>query len=121
MTIRGNSYGYAVVRSFAADGSVSAGDREIKTDEAEIVRRIFQEFATGKSPRAIAHTLNKEQISGPRGEGWGPSTTNGNPERGTGILNNELYIGRLVWNRLRYVKTRAAVNACPAPIRPRAG
>jgi site-specific DNA recombinase len=25
-------------------------------------------------------------------------------ERGTGILNNELYIGRLVWNRLRYLK-----------------
>lgn len=24
--------------------------------------------------------------------------------RGTGILNNELYIGRLVWNRLRYLK-----------------
>lgn len=23
--------------------------------------------------------------------------------RGSGILNNELYIGRLVWNRLRYV------------------
>jgi site-specific DNA recombinase len=23
---------------------------------------------------------------------------------GTGILNNELYVGRLVWNRLRYVK-----------------
>jgi hypothetical protein len=28
----------------------------------------------------------------------------GNAKRGTGILNNELYIGRLVWNRLRYVK-----------------
>jgi site-specific DNA recombinase len=28
----------------------------------------------------------------------------GNRQRGTGILNNELYIGRLVWNRLRYVK-----------------
>src|SRR4029453_8069213 len=26
------------------------------------------------------------------------------PARGTGVLNNELYIGRLVWNRLRYVK-----------------
>ena len=25
-------------------------------------------------------------------------------DRGTGILNNELYIGRLVWNRLRYIK-----------------
>ncbi|WP_435311751.1 recombinase zinc beta ribbon domain-containing protein, partial [Primorskyibacter sedentarius] len=29
---------------------------------------------------------------------------NGNPARGTGILNNELYIGRRVWNRLRYSK-----------------
>jgi site-specific DNA recombinase len=34
----------------------------------------------------------------------GPSTIHGNRQRGTGILNNELYIGRLVWNRLRYVK-----------------
>ena len=100
----GNSYGYAVIRSFAADGGVSAGDREIKADEAEIVHRVFQEFATGKSPRVIAHALNKEQVPGPRGEGWGQSTINGNPERGTGILNNELYIGRLIWNRLRYVK-----------------
>jgi hypothetical protein len=33
-----------------------------------------------------------------------PSTIYGNGKRGTGILNNELYIGRLVWNRLRYVK-----------------
>jgi site-specific DNA recombinase len=32
------------------------------------------------------------------------STIHGNPTRGTGILNNELYIGRLVWNRLRYIK-----------------
>ena len=35
---------------------------------------------------------------------WGPSTINGNAARGTGILNNELYIGRLVWNRLCYRK-----------------
>jgi site-specific DNA recombinase len=35
---------------------------------------------------------------------WNPSTIHGNPARGTGILNNELYVGRVVWNRLRYVK-----------------
>jgi site-specific DNA recombinase len=35
---------------------------------------------------------------------WGPSTINGNAARGTGVLNNELYIGRLVWNRLCYRK-----------------
>ena len=42
--------------------------------------------------------------SGPSGKGWGPSTIHGNRQRGTGILNNELYVGRLVWNRLRYMK-----------------
>ena len=31
----------------------------------------------------------------------------GNRRRGTVILNNELYVGRLVWNRLRYVKDPA--------------
>jgi len=41
---------------------------------------------------------------GPLGNEWGPTTIHGNPKRGVGILNNELYIGRLVWNRLRYIK-----------------
>lgn len=40
----------------------------------------------------------------PQGRAWGPSTIAGNAARGSGILNNELYLGRLVWNRLRYVK-----------------
>ena len=44
----GNAYGYQVVRGFGADGAVIAGDREIHPDEAALVRRIFQEFATGK-------------------------------------------------------------------------
>ena len=43
-------------------------------------------------------------MAGPSGRTWGPSTIHGNRHRGTGILNNELYIGRLVWNRLSYVK-----------------
>ena len=38
------------------------------------------------------------------GKTWGPSTIHGNWRRGTGILNNELYIGRLVWNRQQFVK-----------------
>ena len=29
---------------------------------------------------------------------------NGNRSRGTGILNNEMYVGRLVWNQLNYAK-----------------
>ena len=49
-------------------------------------------------------TLNREGVAGPFGGAWSPSTIYGNAKRGTGILNNELYVGRLVWNRLRYVK-----------------
>jgi site-specific DNA recombinase len=40
----------------------------------------------------------------PRDAAWGSSTINDNRARGTDILNNELYLGRLVWNRLRYMK-----------------
>ena len=100
----GLCYGYAVRRSVSADGTLSTGDREIVPAEVETIRRVFREFATGKSPRQIAHELNHAGIPAPGGKGWGQSTINGNPERGTGILNNELYIGRLVWNRLHYVK-----------------
>ena len=69
-----------------------------------MVRRIFRDYAHGLSPKRIAYALNAEGVASPSGTAWGSSTLNGNAERGTGILNNELYIGRLVWNRLRYVK-----------------
>ena len=100
----GNSYGYDVVRGAGPDGQPLTGERRINAQQAAIVRRIFEEYAAGVSPRAIAKELNAEGVSGPLGGTWGPSTIHGNRQRGTGILNNELYIGRLVWNRLRYVK-----------------
>lgn len=105
----GNSYGYDVVKAFAASGEPERGERRINETQAAIVRHIFNEYASGKSPLAIAHALNARHIPGPSGSrkglgGWGPSTINGNWRRGTGILNNELYIGKLVWNRLAYIK-----------------
>ncbi len=75
--------------------------------EAAIVRRIFAEFSAGKSPRAIAVALNAERVPGPQRKNWGPSTIYGNWRRGTGVVNNELYIGKLVWNRQRFVKDPA--------------
>jgi DNA invertase Pin-like site-specific DNA recombinase len=99
----GLCYGYRVLRTLNG-ATVTTGEREIEPTEAAIVQRIFREFITGHSPKQIAKTLNREGISGPFGGKWSPSTIHGNPKRGTGILNNELYIGRMVWNRLRYVK-----------------
>ena len=100
----GNSFGYDVVLGRKADGSADAGARRINVAEAKVVRRIHKLYADGVSPRMIAKKLNEEGVPGAGGAAWGPSTINGNPSRGSGILNNELYIGRLVWNRLRYLK-----------------
>lgn len=97
----GISYGYRVVRVLEGQ---PRGDREINELEAEVVRRIFREFVNGDSPKAIARKLNHEGVPGPAGVSWSPSTIHGHVARGTGILNNELYVGRLVWNRQKFVK-----------------
>ena len=86
-------------------GEAVRGDREIVPEEAEIVRRIFREFAAGKSPKAIAVDLNRDGSSRPARTCLGRHQHSGPPvSRGTGIINNELYAGVLVWNRLRFVK-----------------
>jgi site-specific DNA recombinase len=103
----GNAYGYDVIREFSADGTPVRGKRKVNPQEAAIVRRIFAAFADGSSPRMIAHALNREGVAGPQDKAWGPSTIYGNWRRGTGILNNDLYVGRLVWNRQRFVKDPA--------------
>ena len=99
----GLCYGYRVVKALNA-GTVTTGEREIEPEQAAVVERIFWDFVAGVSPKQVAKNLNREGIAGPFGGAWSPSTIYGNGKRGTGILNNELYIGRMVWNRLRYVK-----------------
>ncbi len=100
----GKSYGYDVVKKFDTDGEPIRGDRVINKAEAKIVNRIFKEYLKGTSPQSIARQLNKEGIAAPAAKGWGPSTIYGNRARGTGIINNELYIGRLIWDRMTFVK-----------------
>jgi site-specific DNA recombinase len=100
----GLCYGYTVVRETDMRGEPVRGGRRIDEAEAAVVRRIFEQFAAGMSANAIAKQLNAEGVPGPRGLLWRDTAIRGHRQRGTGILNNELYIGRLVWNRLRYVK-----------------
>lgn len=105
----GISYGYRLDRQPLPDGSYTTGDRVIDPAEAAIVLRIFTEYDRGRSARAIAIGLNRDCIPAPRAGGkgkgtWSFSTISGNWKRGTGILNNELYVGKLVWNRQRFIK-----------------
>lgn len=100
----GLSYGFSVVHALNERGERICGDRLIHPDESRVVQRIFAMFAVGNSPIAIAKTLNAEKVPGPGGRAWRDTTIRGHAKRGTGILRNELYIGELVWNRMRYLK-----------------
>ena len=100
----GNAYGYDVVKKFSSEGGPIRGDRTINEFEAHVIRQILTDYVSGKSPKRIATEMNKEGIRAPSGGDWGFSTINGNAKRGTGILNNEIYIGRLIWNRQRFLK-----------------
>jgi len=97
-------YGYRVVRQLRPDGEPERGLREPDAAEAVVVRRIFSEYAGGRSPRAIARALNDEGVPGPGGGPWFDSTIRGRPRRGDGLLRNAVYVGRLVWNRQRTLK-----------------
>lgn len=104
------------LRGVVADGRVPAGRAygyrptevrgqfEIVDVEATTVRRIMAEYAAGISPRAIAKTLNAEAIPGPRGATWKAATIIGDRAAGTGIVNNRIYIGEIVWNRTTWRK-----------------
>ncbi len=100
----GLSYGYEVVRELDAEGNLVRGKRRVSPDQAAIVRRIFTEYVGGKSPRAIAADLNREGVPSPRGGQWNASTINGHRGRRNGILQNELYVGFLIYNRIRMLK-----------------
>lgn len=94
----GKAYGYRPVPG-------RPGEPEIDEAEAAVVRRIFTEYAAGVSPREIAAGLNADCVPPPRKGGtWNASTINGNAARGSGILHNRLYVGEIVWNRLRMVR-----------------
>jgi DNA invertase Pin-like site-specific DNA recombinase len=114
-------YGYQVRRVTSTGESTETGKREIVPVQAEVIRRIFRDYAAGVSWMALAKRLNADHVLGPGGASWIPSTIHGNPARGTGVLNNELYVGRLVWNRLRYVKDPILASAFHVRIHRRSG
>jgi hypothetical protein len=89
------------------------GEHEIYEPEAEIVRRIFQEYAAGFTPRRIAYSLNQDSVAPVRGGAWNASTINGSVKRGTGILANEIYNGEIVWNKVGKIKNPATGKRVP--------
>lgn len=104
----GMAYGYRKANRIDEDGNLVRGLREIDPEQARIVRRIFEEFAAGQSPRSIAAGLNEDGVPAPgrgrkRADKWRGSTIYGDVQRQNGLLRNRIYIGELVFNRTRKV------------------
>lgn len=103
----GICYGYRVRREFDDSGGPVRGLRSIDTDEAATIVWIFEQYADGMSPVRIAEELNARGVSGPRGRPWQGTAIRGHRNRGSGILNNQAYIGLIVFNRIAYRKNPA--------------
>ena len=76
---------------------IVAVKREVDPKQAEVVRRIFKEFAEGRGPREIASRLNADGIKPMRCKVWGGSSIKT-------MLPSELYIGRDMWNKTEGVR-----------------
>lgn len=70
---------------------------EIDPVQAEVVKRIHEWYAAGLSYRDIAIELNRGRIPSSRGSSWAMTAIKV-------ILENEMYDGRLIWNRKEWVK-----------------
>jgi len=66
----------------------------LSRDKAEhaVVRKIFREYALGRSTRQIAGDLNRRRIPSARGLTWSTMAIRG-------MLRNPVYVGDQVWNR----------------------
>jgi DNA invertase Pin-like site-specific DNA recombinase len=89
-------YGYRTERIGEGEGSRIV----VVPEAAAVVRRIFEAYAhQGLGLRALAHQLNSEGLTSPRGNGWAPTAIRE-------MLRNDLYRGEMVWNRSRWIKRR---------------
>ncbi len=83
---------------------IVAVKREVNPQEAQWVMKIFEWFAGGDSPKRIADKLNRLGVISTRGSTWAANAIYGDYTDGTGLLNNQLYIGRYIWNRSAWLK-----------------
>src|SRR5271166_1587544 len=90
---------------------------EIEDREAAVVRRIFEMSASGMSLKAIATALNAEKVRPPRPRAtvkhatWAPTAIRE-------MLRRDLYTGRVIWNRSRFIRVPGTNKRVARP-RPR--
>ncbi|MGE7868010.1 recombinase family protein [Bacillus paramycoides] len=66
-------------------------------EKSWVISKIFELMANGRGRQAIAQELDRLGISPPEGEYWNPSTI-------SSITKNEVYLGHIIWGKMRYTK-----------------
>jgi len=119
MSPGGRLFGYRTVpvpQEAWAGGRKAPARVEIEPSEADVVRRIFRDYAGGRRMKTITHALNAEGVAfaakatkrGPARRGWAVSTIHV-------ILRNEKYAGVWVWNKTRFLKDPDTSRRRPIP------
>lgn len=79
----------------------------VNLEEARLVVRIFRAWIDGSSFKEIAQTFNDEGIPAPHDGGTGHKGNRGwIPTTIRSMLMNERYLGKLVWNKTKWIKDR---------------
>ena len=88
-------YGYRKVAF--KEGRRTCHTLEPHPDEAPIVKRIFELYASGLGALKIAEQLDREHVPAPKGRGWSPESI---PR----MLSNVHYLGKVKWNERKTVR-----------------
>lgn len=118
----GRAYGYTHVPIYHPTNKDRYGKPEIigvklevDPEQAMYVVKAHTLYAEGYSPRWLAAEFNRLGIPAPGAAydrqrktsltgTWSASVFHGDPQLGTGLLHNPLYIGKVIWNRREWVK-----------------
>ena len=132
----GRAYGFRCVEIGPPERAGERPQTELQVDPetAPTVLRIFSLYADGVTCRRICEILNSEGVPSPgafwkrtdtsqnakRKGSWVASALHGERSRGTGILNNPRYVGRVTWGRATWrrgvadsKKRTMVMNAAP--------
>lgn len=85
-------YGYR--KTSYKEGRRTCHTLKIHPEEAEVVKQVFELYASGVGSVSICEILDREHAKPPRGKTWAPETI-------TNMLRNVHYIGKVKWNHIQ--------------------
>lgn len=94
----GQSAPYGYRKTIMREGKTTCYTLEPHPDQAPVVKRIFEMYASGIGAVKIAEQLDKEHIPAPKGKAWSPDSI-------PFMLSNVHYLGKVKWNERKTVRT----------------